>query len=108
MSAATASTAAAAVRRPIIPLFGAFNQVENCVQVLLTQIKKGHLCFNFALEAEGFKVSYSQKGVKRRRRPKTVILHHPNEEHLDEEHLEDDEEDHERMDETSGRGSPTP
>ena len=103
MSAATAS---ATVRRPIIPLFGALNQVERCVQVLLTQIKKGHLNFNFALEAEDFKVSYAQKGVKRRRRPKTVNPHHPREEHHDEEHLDD--EDHEWMDETSGRGSPTP
>ena len=85
MSAATASTAAA-VKRPIIPLFGAFNQVEKCVQVLLTQIKKGHLCFNFALEAESFKVSYSQKGVKKRRgRPKTVFNHHPDLEDLEDE-----------------------
>ena len=102
------AAAATAVKRPI-PLFGAFNQVEKCVQVLLTQIKRGHLCFTFALESENFKVSYSQKGTKKsRRRPKTVFHHHPDLEH-DLEHDEDeeqDEENDEEMDEASGRVSP--
>ena len=102
-AAVTASATASAVKRPI-PLFGAFNQVEKCVQVLLTQIKRGHLCFTFALESENFKVSYSQKGVKKsRRRPKTVFHHHPDLELEDE---EQDEENHEGMDEASRRGSP--
>ena len=92
MTAAASATASAAtaVKRPI-PLFGAFNQVEKCVQVLLTQIKRGHLFFTFVLESENFKVSYSQKGVKKsRRRPKTVFHHHP-----DLEHDEDEEQDEE-------------
>ena len=101
-AAATAATAATAVRP--IPLFGAFNQVEKCIEVLLRQSKRGHLCFTFALESENFKVSYSQKGMKKSRRPKTIFHHYPDLEHDEDD--EQDEENNEEMDETSGRVSP--
>ena len=105
-AAATAATAATAVKRPI-PLFGAFNQVEKCIQVLLRQSKRGHLCFTFALESENFKVSYSQKGMKKSRRPKTIFHHYPDLEHDEhDEHDEENDEEMEEMDETSGRVSP--
>ena len=102
------ATAAAAVCP--IPLFGAYEQIEKCLEVLLRQSKQGNLCFTFTLEAENYKVNYSQKGMKKSKRPKTIFYHYPDlevEEHDEhDEHDEENDEEMEEMDETSGRVSP--
>ena len=86
----------AAAVRPI-PLFGAYKQIEKCLEVLLRQSKRGNLCFTFTLEAENYKVNYSQKGMKKSKRPKTIFHCYPDlevEEH--DEHDEHDEENDEK------------
>ena len=96
----------AAAVRPI-PLFGAYKQIEKCLEVLLRQSKQGNLCFTFTLEAENYKVNYSQKGMKKSKRPKTIFHRYPDLEHDEhDEHDEENDEEMEEMDETSGRVSP--
>ena len=91
-----------AVRAPI-PLFGAHIQIQKCIEVLIRNSKKGNICFSFTLEA----VNYSQKGMKKSKRPKTTFCRHPNLD-LEEDEQEDEDKNEEEMEENSGRVSPPP